>query len=133
MRCLKGSEQGGDHQGGDDYGQLRLLLLPSYGAEDSLGRRYAPDVDERKHRGERTVDEGTVYESVYIIESVAEDGYPYGALCQVVRAVSSDRATTLRLLATMCGLLPRGRVKSGSERSARERTYPGLRHFYVEW
>jgi hypothetical protein len=39
----QGVEECGDHQGGDDYGQLGLLLLNCYECtEECLSRSYAP-------------------------------------------------------------------------------------------
>ncbi|HEY6690068.1 MAG TPA: hypothetical protein VI008_03400, partial [Rubrobacter sp.] len=35
---------------------------------------HASDVHERQHHGERTVDEGTVYDHVYVVEAVTKDG-----------------------------------------------------------
>ena len=41
----QGIEQRGDHESGDDNGQLGLLLLAGERTEDRLGRRHAPEVD----------------------------------------------------------------------------------------
>src|SRR5215203_1291007 len=71
----QGVEQSGYQQGGDDYGQLGLLLLSREGAEEGLGRRHAPEVHERQHRGERPVDEGAVYDHVDVEEAVLHDRY----------------------------------------------------------
>src|SRR5215217_6847236 len=58
-RCQR-REQCGYYQSRDDYGQLRLLLFGSEGAEDSLGHRYPAEIHQRQHRGERTVHERAV-------------------------------------------------------------------------
>jgi hypothetical protein len=71
-------EQGSDHEGGDDYGQLRLLLLAGKHTEEHLDRRHASEVEDEQHGRQRTVDEGTVYEEVYVVEAVSQDGQPYG-------------------------------------------------------
>jgi hypothetical protein len=52
--------------------------LASDGAEESLGRCYASEVDQRQGCRQRTVDEGVVYEEVYLVEPVAKDRYPHG-------------------------------------------------------
>ena len=43
----KGGEQGSYHKGGDDYGELWLLLLACGSAEDPLDRGHSAEVDER--------------------------------------------------------------------------------------
>src|SRR5918998_988635 len=70
-------EQRSDHQGRDDYGELWLVLLAGEAAEDSLGHRHAPEVHERQYHGERAVDEGTVYDHVYVEEACAQYRDPY--------------------------------------------------------
>jgi hypothetical protein len=77
MRRRSGLNKGGDHQSGDDYGELELLLLPGAGAEDGLGRRDATEVDQSQRHGKEALDEGAVYEEVYLVESVAKDGYSH--------------------------------------------------------
>ena len=71
-------EEGGDRKGGDEYGELGLLLLAGECVEYRLGGGHTPKVEHRQHGGERAVDEGTVYEQVYLVEPIAKDGYPYG-------------------------------------------------------
>src|SRR5829696_103910 len=44
----QGAEQRRYRECRDDHGKLRLLLLASDGAEEGLGRRYAPEVDQRQ-------------------------------------------------------------------------------------
>jgi hypothetical protein len=46
--------------------------------EDCVGRGYASEVDQSQHSGQRAVDAGAVYESVYLVEAVAQDGYAHG-------------------------------------------------------
>src|SRR5215204_5532247 len=72
--AAQGHEQRGDGEGGDDYGQLGLLLLACEGAEDRLGCRYASEVDQSQGRTQRAVNEGAVDDEVYVIEAVAQDG-----------------------------------------------------------
>ncbi len=47
-------------------------------AEDRLGRRHAPEVDQRQHYRERTVDEGAVNDDVYVVEAILQDREAYG-------------------------------------------------------
>src|SRR5215207_7432361 len=61
-------------EGGDHHGQLRLLLLSGEEEENCLYRRHAPEVDGEKRGRERAVDEGAVYDDVYVVEAVLEDG-----------------------------------------------------------
>src|SRR3712207_2737136 len=70
----KGHEQSRYDERGNDYSQLGLLLLACEGAEDSLGRSHASEVNQRQRARERSVDEGTVYEEVYVVETVSQDG-----------------------------------------------------------
>ena len=53
-----------------------LLLLAGECAEYRLRRRHSTELDNRKDRGERTVDEGAVYEEVDLVEAVFEDRDP---------------------------------------------------------
>jgi hypothetical protein len=69
----QGVEQSSDNKGGDDYSQLGLLLLAGERTEHRLGRSYPAEVDQNQHRRKSAVDEGAVYEEVYVIEAVAED------------------------------------------------------------
>src|SRR4028119_635676 len=72
----EGPEQGGYDEGGSHDGQGGLL--PGEGAKDRLQANHAPDVDKSYRHGERSVDEGAVYQDVYVIQTVTQDGYPYG-------------------------------------------------------
>ena len=45
MRRLQRVEQGGDHEGRGDDGELRLLLLAGEGAEDGLRPPHAAEVE----------------------------------------------------------------------------------------
>src|SRR5215218_10648631 len=92
----QGVEQRGYHQGRDDHGELGLLLLASEGAEDGLGRCHAPEVNERQHRGEGAVDEGTIYDHVYVEEAGAQDGDPDGERDEQHECVHQQHAKHLR-------------------------------------
>jgi len=59
-------EHSGDNQGGDDYGELGLLLLAGEGMEDGLGGGHSAEVDECQHRREQSVDESAVDDEVYV-------------------------------------------------------------------
>src|SRR5215207_1833568 len=63
------AEQRCYHLGRDDYGELGLLLLAGKAAEERLGRRHTPEVHERQHPGERSINQGTVYDHVYVEEA----------------------------------------------------------------
>src|SRR5215218_473664 len=68
-------EQGGYRQGGGHYYELGSLAGQS--AEEQLEHDDAAEVEAREHRGERTVDEGTVYDEIYVVEVVAQDRYAH--------------------------------------------------------
>src|SRR5215208_290266 len=68
-------EQGGYRQGGGHHHELGTLAGQS--AEEQLEHDDAAEVDAREHRGERSVDEGTVYDEVYVVEVVAQDRYAH--------------------------------------------------------
>src|SRR5215203_204630 len=68
-------EQGGYRQGGGHYYELGSLA--GHSAEEQLEHDDAAEVEAREHRGERTVDEGTVYDEVYVIEVVPQDRYAH--------------------------------------------------------
>src|ERR671911_2941758 len=68
-------EQGGYRQGGGHYHELGFLAGQS--AEEQLEHDDAAEVEDRQHRGERTVDEGTVYDEVNVVEVVAQDRYAH--------------------------------------------------------
>src|SRR5215208_157433 len=69
-------EQRGYNQRGDNYGELRLLLLFGEGAEDGLQTHHHPEVHYYQHRSEGSVDESAVYDHVDLVEPVAEDCDP---------------------------------------------------------
>src|SRR5918995_2428656 len=71
-------EQGRYRERGDDHSELGLLLLAGQRPEEGLGRRDATEVHQRERAGERAVDEGAVYDDIYPVEPVAEDGYAHG-------------------------------------------------------
>jgi hypothetical protein len=52
-----------------------LGLLAGEGAENVLECHYASEVDQRQHRREKTVDEGTVDDYVYLLGPIAQDGH----------------------------------------------------------
>src|SRR5918998_3042564 len=66
------------HERGDDYGELRLLLLACERPEDELGRRHPAEIHQRQRHREGTVDQGAVDNEVYLVEAVAEDRYAHG-------------------------------------------------------
>src|SRR5918997_1115079 len=68
-------EQGGYRQGGGHHHELGSLAAQS--AEEQLEQHNAAEVEHREHHGERTVDEGTVYDEVYVVEVVAQDRYAH--------------------------------------------------------
>src|SRR5215212_1010528 len=68
-------EQGGYRQGGGHHHELGFLAGQS--AEEQLEHEDAAEVEAREHRGERSVDEGTVYDEVYVVEVVAQDRYAH--------------------------------------------------------
>src|SRR5215210_3404969 len=68
-------EQGGYSQGGGNHHELGTLAGQS--AEEQLEHDDAAEVEAREHRGERSVDEGTVYDEVYVVEVVAQDRYAH--------------------------------------------------------
>src|SRR5215212_4792405 len=45
--------------------------------ENRLRCRHTAEVDRGQHCRKRAVDEGAVYEQVYVVEAIAENGYPY--------------------------------------------------------
>src|SRR5215217_504817 len=59
-------------QRGDDDREGGLLAAED--AQGGLQTDHATDVDENEHRGERAVDEGAVYDNVYVVEAVTEHG-----------------------------------------------------------
>src|SRR5918998_286090 len=63
------------HERGDDYGELRLLLLACERTEHELGRRHPAEIHQRQRRREGTVDQRTVDDEVYVVKAVAEDSY----------------------------------------------------------
>src|ERR671916_1626845 len=73
----QGVEQSSDDEGGDDDGELGLLLLTSECAEDRLGHSYAAEVDQSQHSRERAVDQRAVYEEIYVVESVAQNRHAH--------------------------------------------------------
>src|SRR5918995_775770 len=68
-------EQGGYRQSGGHHHELGSLAGQS--AEEQLEHDDAAEVQDRQHRGERTVDEGTVYDEVNVVEVVAQDRYAH--------------------------------------------------------
>jgi hypothetical protein len=70
---LQGFGQRCDHQRGDDHTQPGFLLL-GYGKEEFLCHLVNDHEYAREHHRESTVDEGTVYEEIYVVEVVLEDG-----------------------------------------------------------
>ena len=66
---LQGSGQRRDHQRGDDHTQPGLLLL-GYGKEEFLRHLVDDHQYACEHHRECTVDEGTVYEDIYVVEMV---------------------------------------------------------------
>src|SRR5918997_5630424 len=68
-------EQGGYRQGGGHHHQLGSLAGQS--AEEQLEHDDAAEIEAREHRGERYVDEGAVYDEVYVVEVVAQDSYAH--------------------------------------------------------
>src|SRR5829696_7224720 len=82
MRCLRGLNSAAIkrryNESGDHDSELRLLLLACEGAEDRLSGGYTSEVNQAQHHGQRTVDEGTVYEGVYLVKPIAHYGYPHG-------------------------------------------------------
>src|SRR5215208_4042405 len=68
----QGVEQRCYRQGRSEDGQLAVLA--GYRGQETLESGHASDVHERQHHGERTVDEGTVYDHVYVVEAVTKDG-----------------------------------------------------------
>jgi hypothetical protein len=50
--------------------------------EDLLGRCHAAEVHHSQHRGESTVDEGAVYEGVYLVEAVSRNARASGRSLQ---------------------------------------------------
>jgi hypothetical protein len=52
--------------------------LASYGAEEGLGRRHPAEKDQRQSCCQRSVDQGTVYEEVYVVEAGPQDGEAHG-------------------------------------------------------
>src|SRR5215217_5352214 len=68
-------EQGGYRQGGGHDHELGTLA--GQGAEEQLEHDDAAEVEDREHRGEQAVDEGTVYDEIYVVEVVAQDCYAH--------------------------------------------------------
>src|SRR5215203_2425792 len=68
-------EQGGYRQGGGHHHELGSLA--GHSAEEQLEHDDAAEVEARQHRGERSVDEGTVYDEVYVVEVIAQDCYAH--------------------------------------------------------
>src|SRR5918995_1388017 len=68
-------EQGGYRQSGGHHHERGSLAGKS--AEGQLAQGNAAKVQDRQHRGERTVDEGTVYDEVNVVEVVAQDRYAH--------------------------------------------------------
>src|SRR5215211_1769668 len=62
-------EQNGYRQGGGNHHELGSLAGQS--AEEYLENDDAAEVEAREHCRKRTVDEGTVYDEVYVVEVVA--------------------------------------------------------------
>src|SRR5688572_23792526 len=70
-------EQGGYGQRRGNDGYLRFLTGER--AEGVLHGDNTTKVEESQHRGERTVDEGTVYDEVYVVEAVPQHRDPDGS------------------------------------------------------
>src|SRR5215204_5867479 len=68
-------EESGYRQCGGHHHELGALAGQS--AEEHLEHDDAAEVQARQHHGERTVDEGTVYDEVYVVEVVAQDRYAH--------------------------------------------------------
>jgi hypothetical protein len=66
--ALEGLEQGHDRQRGDDHTQPRLLL--GNDEEEVVNRHVDGLKHARYHYRERAVDEGAVYDEIYIVEMV---------------------------------------------------------------
>jgi hypothetical protein len=47
------------------------------GAQELLKEHNTPQVHSYQHRGEKAVEEGTVYKEVYVVEPVAQDRYAH--------------------------------------------------------
>jgi hypothetical protein len=67
--ATEGVEECRHHQRRSDDGKLGLF--PCEASQDLLQADDAADVDQNEHRGERTVDEGAVDDTVYVVEAVA--------------------------------------------------------------
>ncbi len=76
---------------------MRLLLLAGEGVEDRLDRSHPAKVDRRHNRRECAVDEGTVYDHVYVVEAVLENGDPrrYGYTYETKRLTAPPPGTKL--------------------------------------
>ena len=70
------AEQGGNDQGGGDDRQGGLLTGED--AQGTLQADQTPDVHQRKHRGGRSIDEGTVDDEIYVVEAIPQHGDAYG-------------------------------------------------------
>src|SRR5918997_2199597 len=68
-------EQGGYRQSGGHHHELGTLA--GHSAEEQLEHDDTAEVEAREYRGERSVDEGTVYDEVYVVEVVAQDRYAH--------------------------------------------------------
>ena len=78
MRRLKGLNSAAITRVETTMASCGCSSWPVRALKSCLGRRHAPEVHQRKHSRERAVDEGAVYDDVYVVEAVAQDGYPYG-------------------------------------------------------
>jgi hypothetical protein len=68
----QGVEEGGDHQGGGDHGQGGPLAGKEY--EHLLREDDGAEVECDEHGRQRGVDDSAIYDAVYVVEAVAEDG-----------------------------------------------------------
>src|SRR3712207_6520829 len=73
-------EQGGYRQGRGHHHELGSLAGQS--AEEQLEHDDATEVEAREHRGERAVDEGAVYDEVYVVEVVRSEERRVGKECR---------------------------------------------------
>src|SRR5829696_6779936 len=71
-------EQRCDHKGRGDHGYLGLLLLAGERAEDRLCPRHTSQVGRCQQGREGDVDQRAVYDEVYVVEAVLQDGEAHG-------------------------------------------------------
>ena len=68
-------EEGGDYQSGDYRTQEGVVVQEV--EQEVMERRVDSLEDARKHHRKSAVDEGTVYDDVYLVEAVLENGYAH--------------------------------------------------------